>query len=256
IPALFASGTVPPAAPAVVEEPVAEPEKEPPPAEAPVSSPDPICFAPALDTPNDAAPLNPAPPVEAPGREAIPNPADSPPAAEAATGPAAHPLKIAVEPAAIPAVPDAVPAAVERTALPVPRAADAAFKSVGEVFGQPDKSTWSPSEIVQQLGKRPDVAGAIVALKEGLVVAHELPEGMRGEVFAAFLPQIFARLNQYAGEMKLGEVDDLVLSTNGAHFQIFRLGILYFAVLGKPGETLPWQELRVIADFLAGEPNH
>ncbi|HEX8296818.1 MAG TPA: hypothetical protein VF593_10985, partial [Chthoniobacteraceae bacterium] len=86
---------------------------------------------------------------------------------------------------------------------------------------------------------------------EGLLVAHSLPEDVKSDVVAAFLPQIFARLNQYSGEMKLGEVDDLLFTTHGAHCQIYRLGFIYFAVLGKPGESLPWHELRVIADELS-----
>ena len=82
-----------------------------------------------------------------------------------------------------------------------------------------------------------------------------LPDGVKSEVVAAFLPQIFARLNQYSGEMKLGEVDDLLFTTHGAHCQIYRLGYVYFAVLGKPGESLPWHELRLIAEELARQTN-
>ena len=74
---------------------------------------------------------------------------------------------------------------------------------------------------------------------------------MKSEVVAAFLPQIFARLNQYAGEMRLGDVDDLLFTTHGAHCQIYRLGYIYFAVLGKAGESLPWHELRLITEELA-----
>ncbi len=127
---------------------------------------------------------------------------------------------------------------------------DSAHGSVGEIFGQPQKTDWTPAEIVKHIVQLPQVAGAVVALQEGLVVAHSLPETMKGEVVAAFLPQIFGRLNQYSGEMKLGEIDDLLMCTHGAYFQIFRLGYVFFAVLGKPGESLPWQELRVIAEEL------
>ena len=62
---------------------------------------------------------------------------------------------------------------------------------------------------------------------------------------------IFARLNQYSGEMRLGDVDDLLFTTHGAHCQIYRLGYIYFAVLGKAGESLPWHELRLITEELA-----
>ena len=84
---------------------------------------------------------------------------------------------------------------------------------------------------------------------------ESLPDGVKSDVVAAFLPQIFARLNQYAGEMRLGDVDDLLFTTHGAHCQIYRLGYVYFAVLGKPGESLPWHELRLISEELARQTN-
>jgi predicted regulator of Ras-like GTPase activity (Roadblock/LC7/MglB family) len=123
-------------------------------------------------------------------------------------------------------------------------------KSLGEVFGQPERTSWTPGEIVQNAVKLPQVAGAIVALQEGLVVTHKLPEGMKGEVVAAFLPQIFGRLNQYSNEMRLGEIDDVLLSSQGAYFQAFRAGQVFFAVLGKQGQALPWHALRLMADDL------
>jgi predicted regulator of Ras-like GTPase activity (Roadblock/LC7/MglB family) len=105
--------------------------------------------------------------------------------------------------------------------------------------------------MVSRIASLPGVAGAVVALQEGLLVAHTMPGDVKSEVIAAFLPQLFARLNQYASEMKLGEVDDLLFTTHGAHCQIYRLGYIYFAVLGTPGDPLPWTELRLVADELA-----
>jgi len=128
-------------------------------------------------------------------------------------------------------------------------------ETVGEVFGLPNQLEFTPAQIVAGTVKLPGVAGAIVALQEGLQVATSLPEGIKSDVVAAFLPQIFARLNQYAGEMKLGEVDDLLFTTHGAHCQIYRLGFVYFAILGQPGEALPWHELRLIAAELGRQTN-
>jgi predicted regulator of Ras-like GTPase activity (Roadblock/LC7/MglB family) len=123
-------------------------------------------------------------------------------------------------------------------------------RTLGEVFGQPERPNWTPGEIVQHAVQLPQLAGAIIALQEGLVVSHKLPEGMKGEVVAAFLPQIFGRLNQYSTEMKLGEIDEVLLSAQGAYFQAFRAGQVFFAVLGKQGQTLPWHALRLMADDL------
>ena len=156
----------------------------------------------------------------------------------------------AVEPEAVGAV-AAAPEHVEVVAPPAVADPHKVPETVGEIFGQPQKQDWTPAEIVAGTVKLTGVAGAIVALQEGLQVASSLPEGVKSEVVAAFLPQIFARLNQYSGEMKLGEVDDLLFTTHGAHCQIYRLGYVYLAVLGKPGESLPWHELRLISEELA-----
>ena len=102
----------------------------------------------------------------------------------------------------------------------------------------------SPHEMMEAITKLPGVAGAIVALREGLPVAAKLPEQMKADTVAAFLPQIFGRLNNYTQEMQIGEVEDLLLTVNGAHFQGYHMGEIYFAVLGQPGQALPWQELR------------
>lgn len=125
-------------------------------------------------------------------------------------------------------------------------------QSLSELFNEPGKTNWSPTELIAaMLATLPTVDGAIIALQEGLVVAHQLPEGFKGEVFAAFLPQMFARLNQYSGEMKLGVVDDLVLNAAGRQCQLFRVGQIFFGVLARPNETLPWHELRLCANSLA-----
>lgn len=186
--------------------------------------------------------------------EAIPEPAVES-AAEEAPAPEAHvPVEAEITPGAE-TEPEPVSAETpEPVAVAAPAAAPEVHKvpeTVGQVFGEPHKKDWTPAEIVAGTVKLPGVAGAVVALQEGLQVAASLPEGVKSDVVAAFLPQIFARLNQYSGEMKLGDVDDLLFTTHGAHCQIYRLGYVYLAVLGKPGESLPWHELRLISDELA-----
>ncbi len=135
---------------------------------------------------------------------------------------------------------------------PVP-AAEPAPVTIGELFGDPSKVEWTPADLVAGLAQRPGVLGAVVALQEGLLVANSLPAELNGETIAAFLPQIFARLNQYAGEMQFGEINDLLVTTHGAPCQIYRVGFVYFAVLGKPGATLPASELRLVANALADQ---
>jgi predicted regulator of Ras-like GTPase activity (Roadblock/LC7/MglB family) len=202
---------------APVEEKPAEAEVPAPEVPAPVSAPE----APATEAPEAAAK------VEAPSPEPAPSVAEPPPkpAAEAETKP---------EPAPAPAP---VVAAVPQT--------------LGELFGQTDKTAWSPTEVVNRLTELPDFVGAVVALQEGLVIAHKLPEPLKGEIFAAFLPQIFARLNQYSGEMSLGTIDEVVVHTEAGPCHLFRRGQVLFAALAKPGSAVPAQILRLCADAVA-----
>jgi len=167
---------------------------------------------------------------------------DGRPPEEAPAAPEQPAAEQVAEPVAEPPAEAAAPEEAAPAKLP---------ETVGEIFHQPHKRDWTPAEIVAGTVTLPGVAGAIVALQEGLQVAASLPEGVKSDVVAAFLPQIFARLNQYSGEMRLGDVDDLLFTTHGAHCQIYRLGYIYFAVLGKAGESLPWHELRLITEELA-----
>ena len=84
-------------------------------------------------------------------------------------------------------------------------------------------------------------------MQEGLLVAQRLPDHMNGEAFAAFLPQIFSRLNKYADEMKLGEVNALTIHSESMPCQMFRHGDVLFAALGKEGESLPSGALTLCA---------
>jgi predicted regulator of Ras-like GTPase activity (Roadblock/LC7/MglB family) len=205
---------------------------------------------------NDGRPPTENPPVA----EAVPvSESNAEPVPEAIPEPAAEPVAgSVVEPVAetpVAETPLAAPVVVPAQSLAPAPATTKLPESIGEIFGEPHKREWTPAEIVTGTVKLPGVAGAVVALQEGLPVAISLPEGVKGEVVAAFLPQIFARLNQYAGEMRLGDVDDLLFTTHGAHCQIYRLGYIYFAVLGKAGEALPWHELHLITEEL-GRQTH
>lgn len=278
IPELFA-GRNKPAAKAPAPEPEApapEPEKAPEPeAKAPEpaveeKAPEPTPEAKAPEPEPEAkapepAPA-PAPEVEAPAPEAeapaanveAPAPEPEAPNAEA---PAAEPEAPAAkeEPVAAKAEPQPEPEAKPEpapapapTAEPAAAAASAALpQTLGELFGEPDKTSWSPTEIVNRFSELPDVAGAVVALQEGLVIAHKLPEPLKGEIFAAFLPQLFARMNQYAGEMKLGGVNEVTLQTEAGPCYLFRRDQVFFAALGKPDSALPAHNLRLCADAVA-----
>ena len=165
---------------------------------------------------------------------------DAPPsaAAQPATSPSPTPAPDPIVPPAAVAAPEPPPA------QPAPTQHS---QTIGELFGQPDKTNWTPDDIVENVATLPGIAGAVVAMKEGLLVAQRLPGHLNGEAFAAVLPQIFARLNQYSAEMTLGEVNSVTINPDGAPCQMFRLGEVLFAAVGRNGEPLPSQALTLCA---------
>ena len=79
----------------------------------------------------------------------------------------------------------------------------------------------------------------MVALEEGLVIAQKLPAGFSADTFAAFMPQIFGRLEKYTAEMQLGAATEITIQSEHGPCHIARRGKLYFGTLGRPGEKLP-----------------
>lgn len=192
-----------------------------------------------------------AAPAPAPEPEAAAAPAPAPAPVEEKPDiqrAASQPLKFVLseEKAAVAPEPAHAPAPVAIAHAPA-----ASANALGDLFGKPEKARWSVQEIIDETVKLPDVAGAVLCLQEGLLIAANLPGEMKGETMAAFIPQMFARLNVYAGEMKLSAVDDILMTTNGAHFQAYRMGQVFFAVLGQQGGALPWESLRIVLEELA-----
>jgi predicted regulator of Ras-like GTPase activity (Roadblock/LC7/MglB family) len=181
-------------------------------------------------------------PAPTPVQEAAPAPQPEPEAAPAEAPVTLAPLSLAQEPVAAP-VPFATPSAAVDATTPT---------SLAELFNQPDKSDWAPNELVKLTCALPGVIGAVVALEEGLVVAQKLPDGLSADTFAAFMPQIFSRLDKYTGEMQLGETEEVTVSTAGGPCRFFRRGKLFFATLGRSGDSLP-AGLHLVAAELASQ---
>lgn len=138
------------------------------------------------------------------------------------------------------------PAAVEPAATPEPAYPSDqsviiphAVASLADLFNTPDVSSWTASELIKQTCLLEGVEGALIALEEGLVVAHQLPESISSDSFAAFLPQIFKRIGRYVREMQLVETTELLIMTPKGPCQLFHRGKVFFAVLGRPGKTIP-----------------
>ncbi len=168
------------------------------------------------------------------------------------TAPVLHLESIAappkIKPFVMPVAVESVPAPVEIEPAVAPIQPE---NPVGEIFGRAEKQDWSPGEIVKNLAAMPDLDGAFIAMQDGLLVAAELPGKFKAETVAAFLPQIFGRMNQYAKELQLGGLSSLAFEAENISWQIVKAEGVYLVVLGKPGRDLPKATLNTIANAVS-----
>ena len=107
-----------------------------------------------------------------------------------------------------------------------------------------------PQDIIEKAMKLPNMAGAIIALPDGLKVAHHLPSELNADTVAAFLPQLFSRVSQCSKELRMGELNNLNFTIGNIPWKIFRVNAVYFAAFGRAGEPLPTAQLAVLAGEL------
>ena len=137
-------------------------------------------------------------------------------------------------------------------AAPAPAPAAKKFPTnLSELFEEPNKKTWTPNEIVQRSTKLSKVAGTLIALQDGLLVAANMPADLKADTIAAFVPQIFGRMNQYSRELQMGDTTAVSFTVDAGTIQVYNAGIIYFAALGRPGDLLPLRELQLIAGELS-----
>lgn len=105
----------------------------------------------------------------------------------------------------------------------------------------------TPNDIVTKAGELEGVDGALIALPDGLLVASRIPPTMNADTIAAFLPQIFGRVSQCTRELRLGDLNNLNFTVGNIPWKIFRVGAIFFAAFGRPGEPLPSAQLASIA---------
>lgn len=196
-------------------------------------------------TPPPAAPATaPTPPAQAKPAPASPMPTvvRGP---EPALAPTPAPSTAKHEPAPAPA-----PRPIVKAAPVAEPAAEGEPRDIGEVFGQPGRKNWAPAEIVQRTAVLKGIAGAVITMQDGLLIAGQLPPGLNGEIIAAFVPQMFSRMMQYSKELKFGDSDNITFIVENVPLRIYRVGGVYFAVLGCADESLPEIPLRLIASHL------
>lgn len=108
-------------------------------------------------------------------------------------------------------------------------------------------------EIVANAARLPGVAGALLVMSDGLLVTSNTPPSVKAETIAAFLPQMFGRMNQYTKELALGPLQQLTLGVETGQWHVIKSNTIYFAVLGKHGVTLPLNLLAQVAAELSSQ---
>lgn len=105
----------------------------------------------------------------------------------------------------------------------------------------------TPNEIVSRAAALDGVAGALIALPDGLMVASRIPAELNGDTLAAFLPQIFAKVNQCTRELRMGELNNLHFTVGNIPWKIFRVNAIFFAAFGRATEPMPTAGLAALA---------
>ena len=92
--------------------------------------------------------------------------------------------------------------------------------------------------------------GVVVTLPDGLRVASEVPEEFNADTLAAFVPQLFERMNQSARELRMGALNNVSFTVGNVPWKIFRVNAVYVAAFGRPGESMPSADLAALASEL------
>jgi len=115
---------------------------------------------------------------------------------------------------------------------------------------KPQSPCNSPEKIVLRATALRGVAGALVALPDGLPVASHLLPPLKGDVVAAFLPQLFSKVGRCTKEFGVAEPDILKFTADAVAWAIFRRRTMYLAVVGHAGHPLPTRHLAMLASEL------
>lgn len=137
-----------------------------------------------------------------------------------------------------PAAPPSAPAAPAMAPAPAPAPAAPVTSS-------------GPADLVAKVAALPNVAGVVVASPEGLKVASQLPAEFNADAFAGFVVAMFSRMNQFTGDLKLGEPKALTVQTSSRSLAVVKSGRTFLAVIGKPDAVLPVEDLKKLAATLS-----
>jgi predicted regulator of Ras-like GTPase activity (Roadblock/LC7/MglB family) len=107
-----------------------------------------------------------------------------------------------------------------------------------------------PKEVVAKAMTLRGVAGTVVTLPDGLRVASEVPAEFNADTLAAFIPQMFERMNQSARELRMGSLNNVSFTVGNVPWRIIRVNSVYLAAFGRAGVSLPTAELAALAEEL------
>jgi predicted regulator of Ras-like GTPase activity (Roadblock/LC7/MglB family) len=113
----------------------------------------------------------------------------------------------------------------------------------------------TPNEIVARAVSLDGVAGALVALPDGLAVSSRVPPTFNADTLAAFLPQIFAKVSSCTKELRMGSLNNLNFTVGNVPWKIFRVNNVFFAAFGRAEEPLPTAQLAALAAELDRKAN-
>lgn len=105
----------------------------------------------------------------------------------------------------------------------------------------------SPNEIVSRAAALDGVAGVLIALPDGLMVASRIPAELNGDTLAAFLPQIFAKVSACTKELRMGELNNVNFTVGNVPWKIFRVNAIFFAAFGNAAQPMPTAQLAALA---------
>lgn len=142
----------------------------------------------------------------------------------------------------------AVPAAAPAPASPAPAAAPAPAPTPAAAAPAP---ATGPTDLVTKVAAFANVLGVVLASPEGLKVAAQLPPEYNADAFAGFVVAMFSRMNQFTGDLKLGEPQVVSVQTNSRNLVIIKSGRTFLAVIGKPDASLAIDDLKKLAATLS-----
>jgi predicted regulator of Ras-like GTPase activity (Roadblock/LC7/MglB family) len=207
----------------------------------------PVPVVPPAPAPPAAPTRQPSVPLSPPARGVVPTTA-------AVSASPASTLRMAVSAKAAPMLaPEPKPAAAAAETAPAPENAPNEVV-LEEIIGIPEQR-FAAKEIVANATRLPGVDGALLALNDGLLVTSQTAPEVKAEMIAAFIPQMFGRMNQYTKELAMGPLRELTLSVEHGTWHVIKCNTIYFAVLGKRGESLPLNLLAQVATELSSQSN-